>query len=353
MRTTRDFLAKLHRWQSVQWPFVAAWRALRHRYDNYLGAGLRARGRPLGRGPMCHGNCALASGCGHPSIDRHPAQPPSRPAKAKDHFDITQDLHSAFDNREIRPYFQPQVSLSDGQITGMEALARWHHPSHGMVAPLTFLTSVAEAQLWHKLTDTILHDALSAMRDLEEAGIFVPHVGVNFAQADLEHPHLVNRILWALDQFDLQPNRLSIEVLENVVVQDAASPVRHSVNSLAKLGCHVDLDDFGTAQNPFESLRQLDINRMKIDRSFIFDIDQDPKKQDMLAAVVLLAQRLNLDTIAEGIETDAELRVVQKLGCGHGQGYGIGRPMPLEQLQNWALQYQQSPHPHTSPAKLA
>jgi EAL domain-containing protein (putative c-di-GMP-specific phosphodiesterase class I) len=108
--------------------------------------------------------------------------PPSRPAKAKDHFNITQDLQSAFDNREIRPYFQPQVSLSDGQITGMEALARWHHPSHGMVAPLTFLTSVAEAQLWHKLTDTILHDALSAMRDLEDAGIFVPHVGVNFAQ---------------------------------------------------------------------------------------------------------------------------------------------------------------------------
>ena len=150
---------------------------------------------------------------------------------------------------------------------------------------------------------------------------------------------MVNRILWALDQFDLHPNQLSIEVPENVVVQDAALSVRHSVNSLAKLGCHVDLDDFGTAQNPFDSLRQLDINRMKIDHSFIFDIDQGPKKQDMLAAVVLLAQRLNLDTIAEGIETDAELRVVQKLGCGHGQGYGIGRPMPLEQLQKWASQY--------------
>ena len=164
---------------------------------------------------------------------------------------------------------------------------------------------------------------------------------------------MVNRILWALDQFDLPPNQLSIEVPKNVVVQDAALPVLHSVNSLANLGCHVDLDDFGTAQNPFDSLRQLDINRMKIDHSFIFDISQDPKKQDMLAAVVLLAQRLNLDTIAEGIETDAELRVVQKLGCGHGQGYGISRPMPLEQFQNWALQYQQSPHPHASPAKLA
>jgi EAL domain-containing protein (putative c-di-GMP-specific phosphodiesterase class I) len=89
---------------------------------------------------------------------------------------------------------------------------------------------------------------------------------------------LVNRILWALDQFDLHPNQLSIEVPENVVVQDAALPVRHSVNSLAKLGCHVDLDDFGTAQNPFDSLRQLDINRMKIDHSFIFDIRSGPQK---------------------------------------------------------------------------
>jgi len=235
----------------------------------------------------------------------------------------------------------------------MEALARWHHPAHGMVAPLAFLSSVAQAQLWHKLTDTILHQSLSAIRDLQDAGIFIPQVGVNFAQADLEHPQLMTRILWALDQFDLQPNRLSIEVLENVVVQDAASPVRHSVNSLAKLGCHIDLDDFGTAQNPFDSLRQLNIDRMKIDRSFVYNIDRDAKKQDMLAAVVLLAQRLNLDTIAEGIETDAELGVVQKLGCGHAQGYGIGRPMPLDQLQNWARQYQQTPRPHASPVKLA
>ena len=279
--------------------------------------------------------------------------PPSAPASSKSHLATTQDLKSAFDNREIRPHFQPQVSLSDGRITGMEALARWHHPSQGMVPPLAFLSSIAQAQLWHKLTDTILHDSLSAMRDLEDAGIFVPQVGVNFAQSDLEHPQLVTRILWALDQFDLQPNRLSVEVLESVVVQDAQSPVRHAVNSLAKLGCHIDLDDFGTAQNPFDSLRQLNIDRMKIDRSFVFNIDKDPKKQDMLAAVVLMAQRLNLDTIAEGIETDAERRVVQKLGCGHAQGYGIGRPMPLDQLQNWALQYQQAPHPHTSPAKLA
>ena len=137
------------------------------------------------------------------------------------------------------------------------------------------------------------------------------------------------------------------------MVQDAASPVRHSVNSLAKLGCHIDLDDFGTAQNPFDSLRQLNIDRMKIDRSFVYNIDRDAKKQDMLAAVVLLAQRLNLDTIAEGIETDAELGVVQKLGCAHAQGYGIGRPMPLDQLQNWARQYQQTPRPHASTVKLA
>ena len=279
--------------------------------------------------------------------------PPSAPAIDKEHLSLTHDLNSAFDNQEIRPHFQPQVSLKDEQITGMEALARWHHPAHGMVAPLAFLSSVAQAQLWHKLTDTILHQSLSAIRDLQDAGIFIPQVGVNFAQADLEHPQLMTRILWALDQFDLQPNRLSIEVLENVVVQDAASPVRHSVNSLAKLGCHIDLDDFGTAQNPFDSLRQLNIDRMKIDRSFVYNIDRDAKKQDMLAAVVLLAQRLNLDTIAEGIETDAELGVVQKLGCGHAQGYGIGRPMPLDQLQNWARQYQQTPRPHASPVKLA
>ena len=279
--------------------------------------------------------------------------PPGAPATNTRPTSTAHELNFAFKNQEIQPYFQTQVSLKDGQITGIEALARCHHPSHGTVAPLAFLSAVARAQLWHKSTDTILHASLSAIRDLEDAGVFVPRVGVNFSQSDLEDPQPITRTLWALDQFDLQPDRLSVEVLENVVVQDAASQVRDSVNALARLGCHIDLDDFGTAQNPFNSLRQLNIDCMKIDRSFILNIDSEPKKQDMLAAVVLLAQRLNLDTIAEGIETNAERRLVQKLGCGRAQGFGIGRPMPLDQLLNWARQYQQSPHPHASPAKLA
>jgi EAL domain-containing protein (putative c-di-GMP-specific phosphodiesterase class I) len=179
------------------------------------------------------------------------------------------------------------------------------------------------------LTDTILHASLSAIRDLEDAGVFVPQVGVNFAQSDLEDPQLITRILWALDQFDLEPDRLSVEVLKNVVVQDAASPVRNSVNTLAKLRCNIDLDDFGTAQNPFNSLRQLNIDCMKIDRSFILNIDSEPKKQDMLAAVVLLAQRLNLDTIAEGIETNAERRLVQNFAAATRKGSESVAPCPL------------------------
>ena len=166
--------------------------------------------------------------------------------------------------------------------------------------PWPFYPAVARAQLWHKLTDTILHASLSAIRDLEDAGVFVPQVGVNFAQSDLEDPQLITRILWALDQFDLQPDRLSVEVLENVVVQDAASPVRNSVNTLAKLGCHIDLDDFGTAQNPFNSLRQLNIDRMKIDRSFILNIDSEPKKQDMLAASSYWRNALILTPLQRG-----------------------------------------------------
>jgi EAL domain-containing protein (putative c-di-GMP-specific phosphodiesterase class I) len=239
------------------------------------------------------------------------------------------ELNSAFENQQIQPYFQTQVSLKDEQITGIEALASCQHPSHGTVAPLAFLSAVALAQLWHKLTDTILHASLSTIRDLENAWVFVPQVGVNFAQSDLEDPQLITRTLWALDQFNLQPDRLSVEVLETVVVQDAASPVRNSVNTLAKFGCHIDLDDFGTAQNPFNSLRQLNIDRMKIDRSFILNIDREPKKQDMLAAVVLLAQRLNLNTIAEGIETNAELRLAQNLAATTRRGSESVASCPL------------------------
>jgi EAL domain-containing protein (putative c-di-GMP-specific phosphodiesterase class I) len=141
-------------------------------------------------------------GCHPKSNDHHTAQ------RARDKYGASthaHELNSAFENQEIQPYFQPQVSLKDGQITSIEALARWHHPSHGTVATLAFLSAVARAQLWHKLTDTILHASLSAIRDLEDAGVFVPQVGVNFAQSDLEDPQLITRILWALDQFDLEP----------------------------------------------------------------------------------------------------------------------------------------------------
>ena len=157
-------LAKPHRWQIVQWPSL--------RLACNLLARVFAPEAGLWAAVLCAtDDCALASGCGHPSIGRHPAQPP--------HQSQGPFYHHARPSIRLRqpakfdPCFRPQVSLSDGQITGMEALARWHHPSHGVVAPLTFLSSVAEAQLWHKLTDTILHDALSAMRDLEDAGIFV------------------------------------------------------------------------------------------------------------------------------------------------------------------------------------
>ena len=129
--------------------------------------------------------------------------PPSAPATNTGPPPTAHELNSAFENQEIRPYFQSQVSLKDGQITGIKALARWHHPSDGTIAPLAFLSAVARAQLRHKLTDTILHASLSAIRDLEDSGFLVPQVGVNFAQFDLEDPQLITRILWTLDQFDL------------------------------------------------------------------------------------------------------------------------------------------------------
>ena len=129
--------------------------------------------------------------------------PPSAPATNTGPPPTAHELNSTFENQEIRPYFQSQVSLKDGQITGIKALARWHHPSDGTIAPLAFLSAVARAQLRHKLTDTILHASLSAIRDLEDSGFLVPQVGVNFAQFDLEDPQLITRILWTLDQFDL------------------------------------------------------------------------------------------------------------------------------------------------------
>ena len=163
----------------------------------------------------------------------------------------------------------------------------------------------------------------------------VPQVGVNFSGSELNNPRLIEKISWELDRFNLSPARLAVEVLETVIAGAPDDQVTLNINGLVDLGCHVDLDDFGTGHASISSIRRFKIDRLKIDRSFVMKADRDPEQQRMVSAILTMAERLNLETLAEGVETVGEHALLAQLGCDHVQGFGIGKPMPFNETLDW------------------
>ncbi len=251
------------------------------------------------------------------------------------------EVEKALMNGQIQPWFQPQLCTSTGAISGAEALARWIHPERGIVAPAQFLRCLEQSGQMNRLSEVILQHSLTALRSWDKAGIDVPRISVNFSDVELRDPNLVERIKWELDRFGLTPQRLVIEVLETVIASSPDGIVARNITALSKLGCQIDLDDFGTGHASINALRRFQVHRLKIDRSFVTRIDRDEDQRRMLAAVLGLADRLGLQTLAEGVESVGEHALLSQLGCDHVQGYGIARPMPSDNMIDWASAHEE------------
>ncbi len=247
----------------------------------------------------------------------------------------TSEIEQALENGEIQPWFQPQISTDTGHVTGFEALARWVHPQRGPITPVGFLPVIQQEGKMERLGEVMLSGALNALKNWDQLGLDVPHVGVNFSPDELRNPKLREKIEWELDRFDLTPDRLAVEILETVVATSPDDAVTRNISRLSGLGCFIDLDDFGTGHASISSIRRFAIQRLKIDRSFVMKVDQDAEQQRMVSAILLMAERLELDTLAEGVETAGEHAMLAQLGCRHVQGFGIGRPMPFQTTKEW------------------
>ncbi len=252
-----------------------------------------------------------------------------------DHDALRFELEAALDEGQIRAHFQPQISTDTGAITGFEALARWYHPTKGLLGPGVFLPMIEAAGLSERLGEVMLQNALAALVRWDKLRLDIPTVSVNLSAEELRNPRLADKIKWELDRFDLNPNRLCVEVLENVVAATENDVVVSNIAALARLGCGIDLDDFGTGHASITSIRRFAIRRLKIDRSFVTRVDEDRGQQRMIAAILSMAERLDLATIAEGVETAAEHTMLAQLGCNDVQGFGIARPMPMEDTIGW------------------
>jgi len=254
---------------------------------------------------------------------------------AADRNSLREEIAAALDGGEIVAHFQPQLSTDTGEVTGFEALARWQHSERGLLTPAEFLPAIMAAGLSERLGEVMLGQSLGALRGWDRAGLGVPSIGVNFSRDELRNPNLEARLKWELDRFDLLPGRLTVEILETVIAETDNDMIVHNIAALARLGCGIDLDDFGTGHASIAAIRRFAVSRIKIDRSFVTRIDTDPGQQKMIAAILSLAERLDLATLAEGVETIGEHAMLAQLGCTHVQGFAIARPMPAEAVADW------------------
>jgi len=249
----------------------------------------------------------------------------------------SKEVLKALEEGQITAWFQPQISTDTGELTGFEALARWQHPEKGQIAPAAFLPAIEHTGLFERLGEVMLHNSLNALRDWDRAGLNVPNVSVNLSADELRNPGLFDRIRWELDRFELAPDRLTLEILENVVADSKDDTATRNIAALSKLGCRIDLDDFGTGHASITNIRRFDVHRIKIDRSFITHVDTDQDQQSMVAAILTMAERLGVETLGEGVENVGEHAMLSQLGCDHVQGYWIGKPMPFGDTEDWVV----------------
>lgn len=261
--------------------------------------------------------------------------------RREDRLLLRDEIALALEEGQVRAHFQPQISTETGLVSGVEALARWHHPDRGILPPKAFLPLIEEAGLSDRLGEVVLFGALSALTRWDRAGLNVPGVSINFSVSELRNPRLADRVKWELDRFDIAPGRLTVEVLENVVADTGNDVILGNIAALSALGCGIDLDDFGTGRASLTNLRRFRVRCLKIDRSFVTKVDEDPEQQRMVAAILSLAERLGVGTVAEGVETPGEHAVLAQLGCGHIQGFGVARPMPVDEAGDWIARHRE------------
>jgi EAL domain-containing protein (putative c-di-GMP-specific phosphodiesterase class I)/ActR/RegA family two-component response regulator len=243
-------------------------------------------------------------------------------------------LQAALTARRIRIAVQPQVNLLTGEVEAAEALARWQLEDGSTIAPDQFLRVAEEGGLMDQLTDQVLELAVLAARDWHSAGVGL-RVAINVAPTSLSRPGLPDRIAGMAARAHLSLRDLIIEVTETGVARDLVVPLEVLARFRLQ-GMELSIDDFGTGYSSLERLRHIPFTELKIDRSFVGVARSDPDARRIVESSIRLAHDLGLRTVAEGIETDADERLMRALGCDLGQGFLYARPMPPSQLPIWA-----------------
>jgi len=242
---------------------------------------------------------------------------------------LEQALRGAVDRGELCLHYQPQVRVATGQVVGVEALARWRHPVLGEVPPLKFIPIAEEAGLIGRIGEWVLHEALAQVARWRADGLPTLRVAVNLSAHQLRDERFTEHVAQALQAQGLGGEALELEITESAAMRDPARTAG-LLRQLRALGVALAIDDFGTGYSSLAYLKQLPLSSLKLDRSFVMDIEHDPNDAAISAATITLAHSLGLAVVAEGVENAAQLDFLRGLGCDMVQGYHFSRPLPAE-----------------------
>lgn len=258
---------------------------------------------------------------------------PSMQQAAEERLKVLGDLRQGIEQSEFLAYFQPQFDAGRAVI-GAEILIRWQHPERGLILPNEFIPLAEESGLILKLGDYVLETALESLRDWLSAGKVSPsfRVSVNISPQQFKQANFVHNIEYRIGNAGLEPMGLTLEVTEGMLLDDTASAVK-KILALKKIGVRFAIDDFGTGYSSLAYLKSLPVDEVKIDRSFVRNAIQNDKDAALVETIVNLASRLNLDTVAEGVDTKELYEYLKQLGCNAYQGYLFSKPLPQEDFQ--------------------
>ncbi|MCA1772492.1 MAG: EAL domain-containing protein [Halomonas sp.] len=266
---------------------------------------------------------------------------PSLPWVAYDHqfkedsqlrIQLTRELRQALDADQLELHFQPKVDLATGAVVSCEALLRWHHPTRGLVSPGIFIPIAEQSQLIVPIEEWVLRNACQHLREWRDAGLDTVRVAVNVSLIQFQTGNLPNLVQSVLSNSGIAPEELVLELTESVF-SEASDTLLHQMNALREMGVRLSLDDFGTGYSSLLYLQQYPVDEIKIDQGFVFNLLENAFSSHLVEAVLMLAESLDAEVIAEGIESAAVGEALLAMGCRFGQGFHYSRPLKADDFQ--------------------
>ncbi|WOE82313.1 EAL domain-containing protein [Pseudomonas protegens] len=249
--------------------------------------------------------------------------------RARERQHLESGIRQALERLELSLHYQPKIHLASGQVVGAEALIRWFNPQQGWISPAQFIPVAEDSGLINRISQWVLGEATRQSRAWQQAGLAPIRLSVNLSASDFRQPQLLQQLQRALLDSALDPTLLELEITEGVLMQNVEATLA-TLQAIKALGVSLAVDDFGTGYSSLSYLRKFPVDVLKIDQSFIQGLSHEPKDAALVSAIIQLGRNLNLNVIAEGVETLEQLTFLKQQGCEEGQGYYFSKALPAD-----------------------